>query len=71
MERYEVIVKLLTKYSVLTAREISAFARRDFGVEITPSSASGLMRTLINRGKAATSKDTKGHSAYWLVKEGV
>lgn len=68
MERYEVITSLLTKYSALTAREISAFARRDFGFEITPSSASGLMRTLISRGKAATSKDTKNHSVYWLVR---
>lgn len=71
MERYEVITKLLTKYGTLTAREISTFARRDFGFEITPSSASGLMRTLINRGKAATSKNVKNHSVYWLAKEGV
>lgn len=71
MEKYEVIVKLLTKYSALTAREISAFARRDLNFEISPASVSGLMRTMINRGRAATSKDIKNHSVYWLIKEEV
>lgn len=67
MEKRELITKVLTAHSCLTANEIQGFAFRLFGEKISSSSVSGQLRTMIREGKAASSKNCSNKTVYWMV----
>lgn len=67
MEKRELITKVLTDHPCLTANEIQGFAYRTYGERITPSSASGQLRSMIREGKAASSKNCNNKTVYWMV----
>ena len=69
MDKRELITKVLSAHSCLTAMEIKGFAYRMFNEEISPNSASGQLRTMIREGKAASSKNLNNKTVYWLVKK--
>ena len=66
MEKKEMVVKILKENGTLTAKQISAFAKRKYDFNITPQGASGVMRGLIGQGLAAKSKDGSNQTRYWL-----
>lgn len=66
MEKKEMVIKILKENGTLTAKQISAFAKRKYDFDITPQSASGVMRGLIGQGLAAKSKDDSNQTRYWL-----
>lgn len=66
MEKKEMVIKILKESGTLTAKQISAFAKRKYDFDITPQSASGVMRGLISQGLAAKSKDGSNQTRYWL-----
>lgn len=66
MEKKEMVIKILKESGTLTAKQISAFAKRKYNFDITPQGASGVMRGLIGQGLAASSKDGSNQTRYWL-----
>lgn len=66
MEKKEMVIKILKESGTLTAKQISAFAKRKYDFDITPQGASGVMRGLISQGLAAKSKDGSNQTRYWL-----
>lgn len=66
MEKKEMVIKILKESGTLTAKQISAFAKRKYDFDITPQGASGVMRGLIGQGLAASSKDGSNQTRYWL-----
>lgn len=66
MEKKEMVIKILKESGTLTAKQISAFAKRKYDFDITPPSASGVMRGLIDQGLAGSSKDENNQTRYWL-----
>ena len=66
MEKKEMVIKILKESGTLTAKQISAFAKRKYDFDITPQGASGVMRGLIGQGLAAKSKDESNQTRYWL-----
>lgn len=66
MEKKEMVIKILRESGTLTAKQISAFAKRKYDFDITPQGASGVMRSLIGQGLAAKSKDGSNQTRYWL-----
>ena len=66
MEKKEIVIKILKESGTLTAKQISAFAKRKYDFDITPQGASGVMRGLIGQGLAAKSKDCSNQTRYWL-----
>lgn len=67
MEKKEIVTKVLSKYSCLTAREISAFAKRDFNEDITPPQVTGSLRVMYLAGTVSKSKNLNNKTVYWLV----
>lgn len=66
MEKKEMVIKILKESGTLTAKQISAFAKRKYDFGITPQGVSGVMRGLIGQGLAGSSKDENNHTRYWL-----
>lgn len=66
MEKKEMVIKILKESGTLTAKQISAFAKRKYDFDITSQGVSGVMRGLIGQGLAGSSKDENNHTRYWL-----
>lgn len=66
MEKKEMVIKILKESGTLTAKQISAFAKRKYDFDITSQGVSGVMRSLIGQGLAASSKDGSNQTRYWL-----
>lgn len=66
MEKKEMVIKILKESGTLTAKQISAFAKRKYNFDITSQGVSGVMRGLIGQGLAGSSKDENNHTRYWL-----
>ena len=66
MEKKEMVIKILKESGTLTAKQISAFAKRKYDFDITPQGAAGVMRGLIGQGLEAKSKDGSNQTRYWL-----
>ena len=69
MERKELLTKILAEYGCSTALQIVGIANRQYNEKLTPSQVSGSMRSMITHGEAASGKDVKGTTAYWLTDE--
>ena len=73
-ERKNVIIKVLMEYGCATALQIVGLANRKHNVIMTPSQVSAALRPMIAKAEAASGKDAKGTTAYWLTdtfKEGL
>ena len=68
MEKKEICLEMLKKYGCLTAKQVSLFAKRTLGEDITPNSASGHLRALASVRKVGYSRQ-EGKTTYWLIKE--
>lgn len=66
-ERRGVIIKILSEYGCATALQIVGLANRQYNVKLTPSQVSGAIRPMIVKAQAASGRDPKGVTAYWLT----
>lgn len=70
MTNKDVIIKILSNHSCLTAMEVRQFAKRLYNYDITPQAVAGAMKPLIAAGLAASDKHpSNGKTVYWLNKE--
>lgn len=70
MTNKDVVIKVLSNHSCLTAMEVRQFAKRLCDYDITPQAVSGIMRPLIAAGLAGSDKHpSNGKTVYWLNKE--
>ena len=65
-ERRELIVNILNKYGCATSREIMNLLLRDCEVKLTAAQISGVLRPMVAKGLAASSKDAYNTTVYWL-----
>lgn len=66
MENKEMIVEILNKYGCSSSRQIMNLIFRDFNVRLTPAQISGVLRPMITKGTAASSKDAYNTTVYWV-----
>ena len=71
MTNKEMVSEILGKYGAMTSKQITVQLNIKMGVILTPSQVAGALRSLVVRGRAASSKDEHGHTRYWLTNEGV
>ena len=70
MTNKDVVIKVLSNHSCLTAMEVRQFAKRLCDYDITPQAVAGAMKPLITAGLAASDKHpSNGKTVYWLNKE--
>lgn len=70
MTNKDVVIKVLSNHSCLTAMEMRQFAKRLYNYDITPQAVAGAMRPLIAAGLAASgNRPDNGKTVYWLNKE--
>lgn len=62
----ETIVKVLARYPVCTTKEIAKFAWQEYGVDMTPASIGGQLRSMRSTAKIGSSKNEHGAIVYWL-----
>lgn len=65
----ELVIKTLKEHSCLSAKQISAFIYHNYGINKTPQSISGNLRSLVSKGKAGYSNCGNGSKVYWLIGE--
>lgn len=71
MTNKEMVIEILKKYPCSTGFQIKGFAHRLYNTDITPQSASGLLRSYISQGIVGKSVDpNSGKMAYWLTDYG-
>lgn len=68
MTNQEVVLKVLEKTGCLTSNQISCFAKRNFGVTISPSAVGGALRALALKNKVASSNCGNGATVYWVIR---
>lgn len=66
MNRKELILRALTEYSCVTAKELSNYIKRTYKEEISPASICGALKTFERQGKVAKSNCGIG-THYWTV----
>lgn len=66
-ERKNVIIEILMEYGCATALQIVGLANRKHNVVMTPSQVSAVLRPMVAKAEAASGKDVKGTTAYWLT----
>ena len=66
MSNKELVIEILKTYGCSTSKEISNLAIRKYNIHITPSQVAGVMRPLIAKGIAASSKNSKNITTYWM-----
>ena len=67
MEKKEIVMEVLNKYGCLTAKQVSLFAKRTLGEDISPQSAGGQLRSLAVANKVGYSTQ-EGKTTYWLIR---
>ena len=68
MTNKEMVISVLMDLGCQTGFQIKGSVYRKFGVSISPQTASGVMRPLIDKGLAAKSPDPlSGKMVYWLT----
>ena len=69
MTKQEAIIGVLERLSCQTAERIAGMAMQMYQFKVSPSQVSGVMRAMVSRGQASSSKNAEGKTVYWLVKE--
>jgi hypothetical protein len=67
MTNKEMVAQVLGDYGAMTSRQIAVQINNKLGVILTPAQIAGAVRPLIARGEAASSKDERNQTRYWLV----
>lgn len=68
MTNKEMVISVLMDHGCQTGFQIKGSVYRKFGASISPQTASGVMRPLIDKGLAAKSPDPlSGKMVYWLT----
>lgn len=70
MTNKEMIINVLNNCGCQTTFQIKGAIFRKFGVSISPQSAAGVLRPLVDMGFAAKSPDASGKMVYWLTSYG-
>lgn len=66
-ERKNIIIKILMEYGCATAFQIVGLANRKHNVVMTSSQVAAVLRPMVTRADAASGKDVKGTTVYWLT----
>ena len=66
MTKQEIVVKALEMNGTSNNKQLSAFIKRKFDVDMTPSSVTGTLRTLVSQGQVGKSNCGAGCTMYWL-----
>lgn len=69
MTNEEAIRGVLARRSCQTAERIAGMAMQMYQYKMSPAQVSGVMRSLIGRGLASSSKDENGRTVYWIREE--
>ena len=71
MTNKEAVIGVLKERDCVTGVQIKGFAHRMFGVDITPQTASGVLRAYVAKGMVGKSPDpNSGKMVYWLTDYG-
>lgn len=69
MSNYQMVVNVLNDYGAMTSSQIAVQVNKHYGVVLSASQVAGVMRPLIVKGEAATSKDEHNKTRYWMVSQ--
>ena len=69
MTNQEVVVEVLKRCGCQSSKQIATAAKRWYDYDITPSSVSGVLRSLAIKNKVASSNCGNGAQVYWLVNQ--
>ena len=67
MDNKELITKILMEYGCSTSLQIVGIANREYNIALTPAKVAGAIRPMIKVGEAASDKNLKGATVYWLT----
>ena len=71
MTNKEAVIKVLKVHPCLTSSEIKNFALKMYNVSMSPQSAAGVLRPLVDRGLVGKSPDpNSGRMVYWFTSFG-
>lgn len=65
MTKQEIVLEALSTYGSSSAKQLSAYIKRTYNEDISPSSVSGQLRRPVNEGKVSKSNLT-GTTVYWI-----
>lgn len=66
MTKKTFIQEALAEYGTCNAKQLSLFIKRKYQEDISPSSISGVLRTLVSQGLAGKSNCGAGSTMYWV-----
>lgn len=66
MNNREMITNILDAYGPSTSKEIANLVIREYDTRLSPSQIAGSLRPLIAKGMAASSKNDKNVTVYWM-----
>lgn len=66
MSNKEMITNTLHTYGPSTSKEIANLVIREYNTRLSPSQIAGSLRPLIAKGVAASSKNDKNVTVYWM-----
>lgn len=69
MTKQEIVIDTLGKYNFVNAAQLAGWIKRTHNIDMTASSVSGVLRSLVNKGIVGKSNCGAGKTTYWLVKE--
>lgn len=69
MTNKEMVAEILSTYGAMTSKQIAVQLNIKKGVVPTPAQVAGALRPLVAQGKAANSKNSRGQTVYWMVKQ--
>ena len=68
MEKKDLVKEVLNTYGCSTSKEIANLIYRNYGIQITPAQVAGVIRPMIAKGLAASSKNDKNVTVYWPMR---
>ena len=68
MEKKDLVKEILNTYGCSTSKEIANLIYRNYGIQITPAQVAGVIRPMITKRLAASSKNDKNVTVYWPVR---
>ena len=66
MTKQEIVVKAIEMNGTSNSKQLSCVIKRKLGIDITPSSVTGTLRTLVSQGLVGKSNCGAGCTMYWL-----
>lgn len=66
MNKTDFVKEALAEYGTCNVKQLSCFIKRKYNEDITPSSISGTLRTLVAKGLVGRSNCGAGSTMYWV-----